>query len=295
MYLVLASQSPRRKEILENAGYEFIVKPANIDESNNIASPYIKALAVAKKKGMQVYNNLADADAVVLSADTIVQEKKQILGKPKTKDEAMAMIKLLQGRTHHVYTGVFIKSIKEELSFWVKTAVKIKKMTDAEIEEYCDTNEPYDKAGAYAIQGIFYKYIDSICGDFLNVMGLPLYKVNKVLAKYNLPATNLIQCEKCKNNISPGNTFCPYCKKDELKGTNKLSLSSMILGIISITLSVVFFPYMIYAVPGFISIVLGLQSLSLSPEKKTKATTGIVLGIASNLLAYVSLFIALAK
>ncbi len=184
MYLVLASKSPRRKELLTQAGYQFQVDVSNVDENVEETNPVDKVLAIAKKKGLDVFSKYNDNEAVILSADTIVVINNEVLGKPKDKDDARLMIKMLQNNTHQVYTAVFIKSSQNEDCFVEKTDVNVGEMTNEEIEEYINTNEPYDKAGGYGIQGIFSRYISSINGDYYNVMGLPIYKVRQVLKKY---------------------------------------------------------------------------------------------------------------
>ena len=143
-----------------------------------------KVLAIAKKKGLDIYSKINQAeDSVILSADTIVVLDNIILGKPKDKEDARNMISLLNGKTHQVYTAVYIKGKNIEYQFLEKTDVDIVPMNIEEIEEYINTKEPYDKAGSYAIQGIFSKYISAINGDYYNVMGLPICKVNSILKK----------------------------------------------------------------------------------------------------------------
>ena len=173
MYLVLASKSPRRKEILANAGYKFKVIVSSVDENVEETSPIEKVAAIARKKGLDVYSKCTQ-DAVVISADTIVSINGEILGKPKDIDDARKMISMLQGKTHQVYTAVFIKSSNDEYQFVEKTDVHVANMTSDQIENYIKTTEPYDKAGGYGIQGIFGQYITGINGDYFNVMGLPI-------------------------------------------------------------------------------------------------------------------------
>ena len=184
MKLILASKSPRRKEILAQAGYEFEIVVSNVDENVEEEKAEDKVLAIAKKKGLDIYSKINQAeDSVILSADTIVVLDNIILGKPKDKEDARNMISLLNGKTHQVYTAVYIKGKNIEYQFLEKTDVDIVPMNKEEIEEYINTKEPYDKAGSYAIQGIFSKYISAINGDYYNVMGLPICKVNSILKK----------------------------------------------------------------------------------------------------------------
>ena len=209
MYLVLASKSPRRKELLELAGYNFKIEVSNVDETVEETNPVDKVMAIAKKKGIDVYNKSNNEEAVILSADTIVVINNQVLGKPKDKDDARLMMKMLQNNTHQVYTAVYIKSNLSEDWFYEKTDVIVGEITDEEIEEYINTKEPYDKAGGYGIQGMFSKYISSINGDYYNVMGLPIHKVNNTLKKYDF--TNVTKCPICNQIINKNSNFCSNC------------------------------------------------------------------------------------
>lgn len=182
MKIILASKSPRRKEILASAGYEFDVKVSNADENVSANSITEMSLMISKRKCDAVFEE--NKDCVVISADTIVVINDKVLEKPKSIDNCREMIKTLQDNVHEVYTSVIVKSVDKEVSFLEKTKVFVGKMTDEEIEEYINTSEPYDKAGGYAIQGIFGKYIKKIEGDYYNVMGLPIYKLNKVLKDF---------------------------------------------------------------------------------------------------------------
>ena len=209
LYLVLASKSPRRKELLSQAGFDFQVSVSNVDETVNEINPVEKVLAIAKKKGLDIYSKYNDEEAVVLSADTIVVINNQVLGKPKDKDDARLMMKMLQNNVHQVYTAVFIKSSQFEDHFVEKTDVFVGEMSNEEIEEYINTKEPYDKAGGYGIQGMFSKYISSINGDYYNVMGLPIFKVCQVLKKYDFTVKKY--CIVCKNEVSKNDEICPHC------------------------------------------------------------------------------------
>ena len=210
MYLILASKSPRRRELLMNAGYSIRISPSNADEEVSEIYPEDKVLAIAKKKGLDVYEKFKnDREAVVLSADTIVVINGEVLGKPKDKYEAREMITKLQGNSHYVFTAVYIKSQEYEDCFVEKTQVNVSSMTDSEIEQYIDTKEPYDKAGGYGIQGMFSKYISSINGDYYNVMGLPIHKVNNTLKKYDF--SNIAKCPICNQIINKNSNFCSNC------------------------------------------------------------------------------------
>jgi len=209
MYLVLASKSPRRRELLLQAGYQFQINISKVDETVEETNPVDKVLAIAKKKGLDVYSKYNNDEAVILSADTIVVINNEVLGKPKDKDEAKLMMKMLQNNVHQVYTAVFIKSSQYEDFFVEKTDVFVGEMTNEEIEEYINTREPYDKAGGYGIQGMFSKYISSINGDYYNVMGLPIFKVRQALKKYDFTLKKY--CIVCKNEVHEDQEFCPHC------------------------------------------------------------------------------------
>lgn len=151
MKLILASGSPRRSEILKNAGYEFVVKPTSADESlpgGILPEDAVKLLSERKADAAEI-----ECSDVVLSADTVVALGDRILGKPSDKTEAFSMLRSLSGKTHSVYTGVTIKSAEKKRVFAVKTDVLFYPLTDDEINAYIATGEPFDKAGAYGIQG----------------------------------------------------------------------------------------------------------------------------------------------
>ena len=172
MKLVLASKSPRRSEILKNAGYEFTVRVADADETiPDGTKPEDAVVFLAARKAMAVER--AD-DETVLGADTIVVLDNKILGKPKDREDAYNMLKSLSGRAHSVFTGVCIIENGKSMTFAEETQVEFLSLTDEEIYEYIDTNDCYDKAGAYGIQGYASKFIRRISGDYFNVVGLPI-------------------------------------------------------------------------------------------------------------------------
>lgn len=174
--LILASRSPRRYELLKQIGFNFDVAHSSVDEENFIEgeSPREHVLRLAEEKALDVGNRYPDA--WVIAADTIVYIDGTILGKPKSKDEAMEMLSRLSGQEHWVVTGFSISHLrkgKHERGV-VETAVKVKSMDPVEIGWYVLTGEPFDKAGAYAIQGIGSFMIESIRGSYTNVVGLPV-------------------------------------------------------------------------------------------------------------------------
>lgn len=181
MKLVLASKSPRRSEILKNAGIDFTVRVADADETiPEGTKPEDAVVFLAARKAMAVPR---EKDEVVLGADTVVVLDDMILGKPKDKDDAFNMIKRLSGRVHSVFTGVCAIGNGISLTFAEETKVEFYPLSDNEIYDYINTNEPYDKAGAYGIQGLASKFIRGIEGDYFNVVGLPVSSVYKKIIK----------------------------------------------------------------------------------------------------------------
>ncbi|MDO4939881.1 MAG: Maf family protein [Lachnospiraceae bacterium] len=183
--IILASKSPRRKEILEKCGFEPIVKESKCDESNiKEKNPEKLVEELSKLKAETVAETCIDGD-VIVAADTVVAIEGIILGKPKTKKEAREMIRSYAGKTHTVYTGVTViykkKSGTTERTFADKAEVTVDEMTNCEIKAYVETGEPMDKAGAYGIQGAFCKYIPRINGDFYTVMGLPIARTYRCI------------------------------------------------------------------------------------------------------------------
>ena len=177
MKLVLASKSPRRSEILKNAGIDFTVRVADADETiPDGTKPEDAVVFLAARKAMAVKR---EPDEVVLGADTVVVLDDKILGKPKDRNDAFNMIKMLSGRVHSVFTGVCAIGDGISLTFAEETKVEFYPLSDKEINDYINTNEPYDKAGAYGIQGLASKFIRGIQGDYFNVVGLPVSSVYK--------------------------------------------------------------------------------------------------------------------
>ncbi len=186
---ILASASPRRKELLSQIGIKFRTCTSKKEEEflKNLPEGIVKDLSYTKARDVYERGN---RDNIVIGADTIVVANEQILGKPKDEKEAFDMIKLLQGGIHHVYTGVTIiwqqNNNTHVSSFYAVTEVELYYMNDDEIRSYIATNEPYDKAGGYAIQGYFARYVKGIKGDYNNVVGLPIGKLYQVLNSLNL-------------------------------------------------------------------------------------------------------------
>ena len=191
--LILASASPRRRELLKKADIPFTVMPADIEEVMVAGEPADVAEEISSYKAEYVADKLIREEKqdsfVILSADTIVTVDGKVLGKPRDEEEAFNVLKELQGREHEVYTGVTIavkhpgKNVHYK-QFHEKTRVKIYPVSDEQIRDYISTGEPLDKAGSYAIQGSFAKYIKSIKGDYSNVVGLPVGRVFKELKQF---------------------------------------------------------------------------------------------------------------
>ncbi|MDK2885501.1 MAG: nucleoside triphosphate pyrophosphatase [Thermosipho sp. (in: thermotogales)] len=174
MKIILASSSPRRIELLKKLNLKFKVIPAEIDENIEEKDPIKHVLTLSKLKAQNVANkSIGD---IIIAADTIVFYK-QILGKPKSYVDAYKTLKNLSGKWHSVFTGVCIVFPKETISFYEKTDVKFKKLSNELIEFYLSTGEAFDKAGAYGIQGYGSILVEKIRGDFFNVMGLPISKL----------------------------------------------------------------------------------------------------------------------
>ncbi len=179
--LVLASQSPRRAELLRSAGIEFEVRPVILDETplpDEDPEAHVKRLAQQKAKSA-----VAREDQIVLGADTVVVIDGEILGKPANGADADRMLRLLSGRKHEVLTGVCLKTGARVVTDWATTRVWFLQLSDDEIEEYVKSGEPLDKAGAYAIQGLASKFIERIDGSYSNVVGLPISLVYTCLKR----------------------------------------------------------------------------------------------------------------
>lgn len=180
MRIILASASPRRKELLEQAGIAFEIQIGNAQECITKEEPgeIVEELSLAKA---QKVAEEVTGDAVIIGADTIVAKDREILGKPKDAADAHRMLALLQGRKHQVYTGVTLIQKKGERqivrTFHERTDVFMSPMCDDEIEAYIATGEPFDKAGSYGIQGRAGIFVEKIEGDYYNVVGLPISRL----------------------------------------------------------------------------------------------------------------------
>jgi septum formation protein len=190
MHLILASASPRRAEILRNAGFDLEVRPAHVDESlrqDESAADYVCRLAEEKVRAiaLQLRGQAIPEPSVIIGADTAVVADGEILGKPEGDEDARRMLHILSGKTHEVFTGLALMSSQQIYVSFEMTRVTFARMSDDEIEEYISTGEPFDKAGGYGIQGRGGKFIPRIDGCYFNIMGLPLARLYAMLRELN--------------------------------------------------------------------------------------------------------------
>lgn len=187
--LILASSSPRRKELLENLHLTFEISGSNVDESfSEDLKPEDAVMELASRKARFVAKNVQGA--FVIGSDTVVVQGGEILGKPENTEEAFRMLKELSGKTHTVYTGVsIISSLSNEIQFYEKTDVTFWELSNEEIDTYIKSGEPFDKAGGYGIQGFGSFLVREIKGDYYTVVGLPVSRTIRELQKagYILP------------------------------------------------------------------------------------------------------------
>ena len=195
--LILASKSPRRKEILSNVGLDFEIYVSDTDESVPFGTlPYDAVMQISRRKAEAVRNALGEKakGKIILGADTVVTLENRIIGKPKDKDDAVEILKSLSGKRHVVYTGFTV--IKDDFLYsdFESTNVYFRSLTQEEIIAYVNSGEPMDKAGAYGIQQLGALLVNKIHGDYFNVMGLP---INRIAVTFNEKlGINIL----CKNN-----------------------------------------------------------------------------------------------
>lgn len=185
--IILASQSPRRRELLTQIGLKFEVIPSTVEEVITSTNSVEVVQELAQQKARDVAEvagrEMAKDSLLVIGADTIVVYEGKILGKPGDKEDAVRMLTMLQGKEHSVYTGVALLSGEQEIVFAEETRVQMCPMTPEEILWYVNTGEPMDKAGAYGIQGLCARFIRQIQGDYYNVVGLPVGRIYQELKK----------------------------------------------------------------------------------------------------------------
>ncbi|MBS4208958.1 Maf family protein [Bacillus sp. FJAT-50079] len=180
--LILASSSPRRKELLGKLSIPFISHSCDVDETVSTSlSPSEIVTVLAKRKAAAVSRQYPQS--YIIGSDTIVVSNQLVLGKPKDEKEARQMLRTLSGRVHSVYTGVAVLHDGVEYVFYEKTDVEFWELSEEEIERYIDSGEPFDKAGAYGIQGLGALFVKSISGDYYSVVGLPVSRLARVLAE----------------------------------------------------------------------------------------------------------------
>lgn len=186
--VILASASPRRRELLNQVGIDPVIMPSHVEEVIASTEPDQVVMELSAQKAEDVAAAYRGQDVVVIGADTVVVADGKILGKPKDREDAIRMVTLLAGRSHQVYTGVTLVFCGADrgkdgktVTFAEETEVWIYPMDRTQIERYVDTGEPMDKAGAYGIQGYFAAYIQGIRGDYTNVVGLPVGRVCQTL------------------------------------------------------------------------------------------------------------------
>ena len=186
MSIILASASPRRRELLEMLGLEFQVVPAHDELDAAGLSPKEAVAKIALGKALEVAAKCSCED-IVIAADTLVCVDGDLLGKPQNRQQAFEMLKMLSGREHQVFTGIAAVHNGKNISDAEMTYVRFCEMSDDDIWSYIDTGEPMDKAGAYGIQGKGAVFIEGITGDYFNVMGLPLHRLHSMLRDFGCP------------------------------------------------------------------------------------------------------------
>lgn len=195
--LVLASHSPRRRQLLKTLGIDFIAAESGFKEiEHDSGSPEQQVQDNALGKARAVFPHYTNA--LIIGADTVVVYRQRILGKPKNMDEAIACLQLLQGKTHAVYTGLALINTKENAtrSDYVKTLVTMRALNDMEIRSYLSRINPLDKAGAYAIQGAGSVVVKRISGCYYNVVGFPIAKLEEMLLSLQTTIFKYIRCKR---------------------------------------------------------------------------------------------------
>lgn len=191
--IILASASPRRRELLEQLSVEFEIIPSQVEEKMKSMEPSRMVMELSEIKAEDIYNRLSQEEkelSTVIGADTVVAFEDQVMGKPQSSSEAIEMLSRLQNNTHQVYTGVTLifrkgpGKVPSKISFFEKTDVTMYPISSDEIAAYVNTGEPMDKAGAYGIQGRGAAFIKEIHGDYNNVVGLPIGRLYQEMKRY---------------------------------------------------------------------------------------------------------------
>lgn len=181
-HIILASASPRRKEILELADLKFDIMPSNAQEITTKTAPNEVVMELASIKAKDIYEK-SEKQSMIVGADTVVAYQGQILGKPTDEADAKRMLTMLSGQTHEVYTGVYVIEDGKTKTFYEETKVTFYEISDEQIDHYIKTGEPMDKAGSYGIQGKAAVFIKGIEGDYYNVVGFPIARFLQEITK----------------------------------------------------------------------------------------------------------------
>ena len=181
-HIILASASPRRKEILELADLKFNIMPSNAQEITTKTAPNEVVMELASIKAKDIYKK-SEKQSMIVGADTVVAYQGQILGKPTDEADAKRMLTMLSGQTHEVYTGVCVIEDGKTKTFYEETKVTFYEISDEQIDHYIKTGEPMDKAGSYGIQGKAAVFIKGIEGDYYNVVGFPIARFLQEITK----------------------------------------------------------------------------------------------------------------
>ena len=198
MAVIVASQSPRRRELLERMGIsDFLIRPAQGEERFDPSlTPAQLVESLSRQKAEEISAGAGPED-LVIAADTVVSVDGRVLGKPRDRRDAAEMLAALSGREHTVYTGVTVRRGGETVTEHEATAVRFRPLTQGEIEDYVSTGEPMDKAGAYGIQGYGCLLVEGITGDYFNVVGLPVCRLGRILARFGVdPLARAAQKER---------------------------------------------------------------------------------------------------
>ena len=186
MSIILASASPRRRELLERMGLEFTVRTADHDETMDPERPAEEEVRRVSALKAEAVKALCNEDDVIIAADTVVVSDGYVMGKPATKQEACEMLRRLSGKAHQVITGLSVCHGDEMCSSSVTTDLRFRPLSEAEIAAYVETGEPMDKAGAYGIQGLASMFVESLSGDYYNVVGLPVCTLTGILRRFGV-------------------------------------------------------------------------------------------------------------
>ena len=186
MDIVLASKSPRRKELLKLLDLDFKIITADIDETMDPTLPVADEVARLSFDKAAAVKSVVPGDTIIISADTVVELEGKVMGKPKDKADAFNMLKILSGNTHNVLSGITVMKGDRHISKTIVTKVHFREISDQEINAYIETLEPMDKAGSYGIQGRGSKFVSGIVGDYFNVVGLPVCELGLILKQFNI-------------------------------------------------------------------------------------------------------------